>query len=432
MSILSIALVAACVASVAIGVPLEIAALISAAAAIFAIMPFEEAYSFLGYRVVHSADDYVMAAVAMLALAGELHRVMGAEIAVRRLLQTVMAGRRATPLFVPVVGQLLQGALLMRLGLSLDAEAKSEAREMLPSMERQKVALPLAWTCISAGAGSALLMPPCFAAVLMGLLYGVSIANQMLVLLPVGVVLALLLIVQVHLAARSCAPLQPVPPLSKHRLFQFWRDQQGVTWLLLTPLSVLVALASGISTPTESLGFIGAAAFAAAWAQPVRPRIKDVVAALLRASTVTGRFMLLVLAGSILAAALNIGQAPIDAGRLTGWPGIAVAGIFALMAPALLGWIAGVPGAMVLSVCLIGPAVGELANLSVFAVQVGLAAAIGATARLVLRAPLGLETEPWGRRGRHALFATGPLLAAWGLLSAWPRLVLALPEWLLV
>jgi hypothetical protein len=72
-----------------------------------------------------------------------------------------------------------------------------------------------------------------------------------------------------------------------------------------------------------------------------------------------------------------------------------------------------------------------LANPDVFVAQVGLAAAIGATARLVLRAPRGLEATTWPSRWRHALFATAPLLLAWGSLSIWPRFVLALPEWLL-
>jgi TRAP-type C4-dicarboxylate transport system permease large subunit/TRAP-type C4-dicarboxylate transport system permease small subunit len=367
------------------------------------------------------SEVYVVT-IAMLALAGELARVVNAELGLRRFVQSMVAGARSAPISAPIIASFLQGPLLMRSGRSYEGEIAREASEMLNVMESQGVNRDLAWNALAAGGACALVMAPSFLGLIAGTASDTSIGQIWVVTIVPGIVLATILIVVATIISRISGQIHTAPRLEPSRLYQAWRDLGGIAALLLTPLCVLGFIAAGFSTPTEVAGLVALSGFAVAFVQPVRPRLKDVLTAMQRSAVVVGDLVFAFAAATTIIFVLReLNLMP------TGHPSAWTTVLCGLLLPALLAFLFDVPVALVLSSMFL-PLLGTMSEAQSAApilrtLMLILAALIGAMTRACVFPPAVLELQLAAARMWSICWII-PLLLVWLLVLFAPQIVL--------
>src|SRR5262249_24538199 len=164
----------------------------------------------VGLLVWPGFSDLHVATIAMFALAGELARVVNAELGLRRLLQSVLAGTRFTPIVAPLLAAALQGPLFMRSGRSFEGELAREASEMLHVMESQGVDRGAAWGALAAGGACALLLAPSFLSIIVSTAFNQSIYYFWLgVFTPAAVLLTAMIAIAIVVSRMS--KIAPAP-----------------------------------------------------------------------------------------------------------------------------------------------------------------------------------------------------------------------------
>lgn len=373
-------------------------------------------------QIQQATVSYVWMALVGLAVGGEVNRVSGAEIGVRRLVQSIFAGKRSAPTVVPLLSSALQGPLLLRCGLSVDAETRREAMMVLPTLEIQGVPPLQAWGVLTAGSCCALLLVPGFLTFIAAAAFEMSIVRLLAHMIMPSVLLLLLCLAIAAIMGRRLRSMAPLPNRERRGL-AVWRDLEGVVAKIVGLLMVLSAIFQGISTPTEAAAIIVMVMLFAAWIQRQRPRPKDLRFALEEAAKTVASFLLTLIAATVLSAALTTMGLPDDAAGTAEALGIFAPFVLLLILPAALSALFGIPAALVLCGAMVGPyvpvsglAAPELVVLVCFAVVVG------ECAKTTLRPPAGAFTS-------HMAMERLPITCLWcaPLLLAWVVAYLA-PE----
>jgi TRAP-type C4-dicarboxylate transport system permease large subunit/TRAP-type C4-dicarboxylate transport system permease small subunit len=366
--------------------------------------------------------------IAMMAMAGELARVTNSELRIRRLVQSIFAGTRWAPVSAPILASALQGPVLLRSGRSIEGEVAREASEMLGIMESQGVDRGSAWNALAIAEACALLLPPSFLAVIAAtMLFSESVIRLWLSMVVPGVVLtAVLVFVAPVISARKNNQMHPAPKLKKSRVYQIWRDLEGMAFLF-APLLILSAASIGVATISEAAGWIALQGFFFAFVQPVRPRFKDILTALRRSVIVAADLVFAVAAaGATTFVLLRLGWGSAAA------PSLATTILCGLLLPALISFFFGVPIALVLSSAFL-PLIGTVVDVPIGVSLIKFlllmfAALLGGTIRVCLLSPSSLGLTLTTTRIRSVSIWVLPLLLLWVVVWFSPGIITWLPD----
>jgi len=359
-----------------------------------------------GMIVQEVFSGFYFAAISMLALAGELARVVNAELGIRRLVQSIFAGARSAPVAAPIIAASMQGPLLMRSGRSFEGEIAREASEMLNVMERQGVERGLAWNALAAGGACALVLPSSLG-LIAAAAFEITVDRIWIAMIVPGVILA------------TALALIAIASHARRVGFILRRSSNH------TPLFVLYSISSGILIPAEVGGFVALSGFAVAFAQPVRPRLKDILTAVQRSVVVVGDLAFSVASASTIVFVFDMLHWT-PAAHPSAWT-IVLCG---LLLPALLAFLFDVPVALVLS----SVSLPLLATVSKThsvpsalqpVMMIICAALIGTLMRACLLPPPVLELRLAPARVWSACWAI-PFLLVWILVLLAPQIVLAI------
>lgn len=393
-----------------------------------AVVGADNAAQFAAGRISGTLQNPALSTIAMLALAGELNRVMGAGAATQRLAQSIFAGWRAAPLLAPLVGVALQGPLYLRSGRALMAESAQDAKEMVPAMAAQGVPKLHAWAGLAAGGTCALAWPVGYVAVIAAIAFGQSTVRVMLSLMLPWVILIALFATCAILASRSGITVQAAPVLGSPRVYFIWRDYDTVSRQLTSPLFVMGAIFFGLTTSSEIGALVAMSGFAIAWLQPLRPRFKDLIAAFTQAAIVSIELCFLIAAADLFASSVSLLVHPSEiAGYISGLmpPGLVSTICFALIAA--LAFVLGIPAALVLCAPLLAALMPNW-NMTPTTVCVVCFALLGATLREILLAPGGSATGSLSNRLTLAAFWCIPIAILIAAILLRPEITLSLPR----
>jgi TRAP-type C4-dicarboxylate transport system permease large subunit len=379
----------------------------------------------------NAASSDSLVTIAMIAIAGELNRVMGAEAAVYRVTQSMLAGQRAAPVLAATLGSAMQGLLYLRSGRSHSAEVSRDMSFMLEASEEQGLSRVGLWSALNAGGVVALAWPIGLITVVAGHAFDLSVARLIVMLLVPWTLLFLVTIFVALLVGHTTSSLRQAPALGPSRMFQVWKDSDGIAKQLFLPLWVLAALTGGLMTPTEIGSWIAATGFLAAWLQPIRPRFKDLTAAFVQAAILTVDIVLLIVAMTLLILLLRN-----EPGMAVAWMAIAeilaregmVAIALALVMAFSISFLLGAP----VAILALAPLAGLLTSSStpIVAVLIIWATLLGVSVRGALLPVGGSGLAPFGTRLRHGAIASLPALVTGGILMLVPEISLSLDKYI--
>ncbi|MCL2001387.1 MAG: TRAP transporter large permease, partial [Planctomycetes bacterium] len=291
------------------------------------------------------------------------------------------------------------------------------------------------FTCAITAASSTIgpIIPPSLPMVIYGVLAEASVGGLFVGGIIPGLLMAVTLMIMVrHYAIKNNYPHEPVPSIG-----DVWRAFYKAFWALMTPLLLLVGIASGVFTPTEAAVF--AAFFALFLGLFVYRELtfKDIPKTILTTTETNGVILALVMTAVLFAWSLSVAQIPQTIGAylisLNYHPLVIlfVINIFLIFVGCFMEAIA----AMMILVPILYPVAQ---NLGISSIQFGII--------VILNLMIGTLTPPIGvvlfvisnvakisfeRVARATLPFLVPLLVVLALVTIWAPITTFLPYWLL-
>ncbi len=311
------------------------------------------------------------------------------------------------------------------------ATAATMASVALPEMRRYRYDMELATGCVAAGGSLGMLIPPSIVFIVYAILTEQSIGKLFLAGVAPGLLIALLFCAVIYVTCRRRPALGPPGPAFT------WRERlaalQGVWETVLLFALVMGAMFLGFCTATEaaSIGAAGALLIALAKGKLTWPVWRQCVLETLRTSCMV---MTIVAGAVVFGRFMAVTQVPAAAARaltdlaLPGWTVMGLILVFYLVGGCFLDALA----LDILTIPILYPVVQALGyDLIWFGVMIVVVTQIG-----VITPPVGVNAYvvsgmardvPLEKVFKGSLPFVGALVAAAGLLTAFPRLVLFLP-----
>lgn len=198
-------------------------------------------------RIFTGIDSFPLLAIPFFIMAGEVMDVAGISLRLVNLARALVGHLRGG------LGQVVIVAEIFFSGISgaTAADVAALGSILIPAMQKAGFSVERATAIVCAACGMGILVPPCLAMVIYGVISGVSIGALFAAGFLPAFVMALALAVQIYIQARrEKMTVEPRMPAS-----QIWLAFKQSFWALLTPIIIMGGILGGIFTPTESAVF---------------------------------------------------------------------------------------------------------------------------------------------------------------------------------
>jgi tripartite ATP-independent transporter DctM subunit len=286
--------------SMAIGVPIAFALLVSGIALMWHLDLFDA--QILAQNVISGADSFPLLAVPFFMLAGELMNAGGLSKRIVDLALALVGHKRGGLGYVTIVAACLMAAL----SGSAVADTAALAALLLPMMVKAGHDKTRAGGLIASAGIIAPIIPPSIGFIIFGVTANVSISKLFLA----GIVPGLLMGVSIAVAWYLVAKREQVTPPPKASRAECWAALKESTWALFLPVIVLVGLRFGIFTPTVAA--VVAAVYALFVATVVYRELKfsELYKVFVSAGLTTAIIMFLVAAAMVTAWLITVAELP--------------------------------------------------------------------------------------------------------------------------
>jgi len=284
----------------AIGIPL---AFCMGMSSIIAILAREMlSFNLIANRIIYGTDSFVLLAVPLFILAGDLMEFGGIA---RRLVALARAfvGHFRGGLGITVVGSEM---LFSGISGSTTADVSAMTSMLLPSMKRAGYTAEYAIAIVSAASALGILVPPCIVMVVFGAMANVSVAALFMAgFLPAFVLAGILIALLYYQARKMGFPRDPKIDL----LTKFKRLREAAVPLAM-PIIIFGGILGGIFTPTEAAAVAVVYAFFVGVFVYKEIPLKDVPRILVKTCTTTGMILFLIGVSSIFSYLLAVERVP--------------------------------------------------------------------------------------------------------------------------
>ena len=294
------ALAAAFILQIVGGVPIAFGMLSSAL--LFVLLkggiPLTMLPQFLGGGV----DSFPLLAVPFFILAGALMETGGISMRLVNLAKDLVGWVRGGLGMVVVVSEYLFSGI----SGSTTADVSAIGSLMIPAMVKAGYKPELAVSIVSAASSMGILVPPCIAMIILGVLTGLSVGALFVGGFLPAAVIALMIMSYIYIQARRTGlPAEP-RPTPRHVLLVFGR----ATIPIMMPVIIFGAILGGVATPTEASAVAVLYAFLVGVLVYKEIKLRDVPKVLTGTVVTTGMVMFIIAAATVLAWNLTRENAP--------------------------------------------------------------------------------------------------------------------------
>lgn len=295
------ALAVAFVAQIVGGVPIAFGMLSSAL--LFVLLkggvPLTMMPQFLGGGV----DSFPLLAVPFFILAGALMETGGISMRLVNLAKDLVGWVRGGLGMVVVVSEYLFSGI----SGSTTADVSAIGSLMIPAMVKAGYRPELAVSIVSAATSMGILVPPCIAMIILGVLTGLSVGALFAGGFLPAAVIALMIMISIYVEARRTGlPAEP-RPTPRHVALVFWRAIIPI----MMPVIIFGAILGGVATPTEASAVAVLYAFLVGVLVYKEIRLHDVPKILTDTAVITGMVMFIIAAATVLSWILTRENAPV-------------------------------------------------------------------------------------------------------------------------
>jgi tripartite ATP-independent transporter DctM subunit len=399
-----------------------------AALALLLVLGRDLPLTLVPHQMVAATDSFLLLAVPLFFLAGELMNAGGITSRLVRFAGCLVGHIRGGLAYVVIVSSMIMSGF----SGSAVADASAVGSVLIPSMKRQGYHPGFAAAVTAAAATSGPIIPPSIPMVIFAAVAETSLGALFLAGMVPGLVMGVYLMGTAYwISRRRGYPTQPRVPAA-----ELLRATADAFWALLAPVVVLGGILAGAVTPTEAAGLAVLYALIVGLFIHRELRWRDIPRLLRESAVATGVVMIIVAASGIMAwevANLRIGEQVVSAilaVTTQPWTILLLINVFFLAVGCVLDPLA----AMIIFVPVLLPLARQLGlDLTHFGLVVVLNLTIG-----LLTPPVGyllyvsstlagVPIEPVVRESRPFLVA---LLVVLALCTYWPAMVLWVPRWL--
>jgi tripartite ATP-independent transporter DctM subunit len=248
-------------------------------------------------------DSFPLLAVPFFILAGALMETGGISIRLVNLAKDLVGWVRGGLGMVVVVSEYLFSGI----SGSTTADVSAIGSLMIPAMVKAGYKPELAVAIVSAATSMGILVPPCIAMIILGVLTGLSVGALFAAGFLPAAVIALMIMIFIYIAARRTGlPAEP-RPTPRHVALVFWR----AIIPMMMPVIIFGAILGGVATPTEASAVAVLYALLVGVLVYKEIKLRDVPKILTDTVVTTGMVMFIIAAATVLAWNLTRENAPV-------------------------------------------------------------------------------------------------------------------------
>lgn len=248
-------------------------------------------------------DSFPLLAVPFFILAGALMETGGISMRLVNLAKDLVGWVRGGLGMVVVVSEYLFSGI----SGSTTADVSAIGSLMIPAMVKAGYKPELAVAIVSAATSMGILVPPCIAMIILGVLTGLSVGALFAGGFLPAAVIALMIMIFIYIAARRTGlPAEP-RPTPRHVALVFWR----AIIPMMMPVIIFGAILGGVATPTEASAVAVLYALLVGVLVYKEIKLRDVPKILTDTVVTTGMVMFIIAAATVLAWNLTRENAPV-------------------------------------------------------------------------------------------------------------------------
>ncbi|MHB1007291.1 MAG: TRAP transporter large permease [Chloroflexota bacterium] len=267
-------------------------------------VPLTSMAQFLGGGV----DSFPLLAVPFFILAGALMETGGISMRLVNLAKDLVGWVRGGLGMVVVVSEYLFSGI----SGSTTADVSAIGSLMIPAMVKAGYKPELAVSIVSAASSMGILVPPCIAMIILGVLTGLSVGKLFAAGFLPAAVIALMIMLFIYIEARRTGlPAEP-RPTPRHVALVFWRAIIPI----MMPIIIFGAILGGIATPTEASAVAVLYGFLVGVLVYREIQWRDIPKILTDTVVTTGMVMFIIAAATVLAWNLTRENAPVALAQL--------------------------------------------------------------------------------------------------------------------
>ncbi|ENO98228.1 TRAP transporter large permease subunit [Thauera phenylacetica] len=290
----------ALIGSMALGIPIAFALLITAVALMIHLDFFDA--QIIAQNLINGADSFPLLAVPFFLLAGEVMNAGGLSKRIVNVALTFVGHVKGGLGYVAIFASVL----LASLSGSAVADSAALAALLVPMMVRAGHDRARSCGLIASGGIIAPVIPPSIGFVVFGVASGVSISKLFLAGIAPGAMMGLALVIVWTLVSRKENTETLPRSSSKERLHAILDG----SWALMLPVIIIVGLKMGVFTPTEAAVVAAVYSLFVAVFVYKELKLKDILPVFIQAATTTAVVMFLVAAAMVTAWLITIADLP--------------------------------------------------------------------------------------------------------------------------
>ena len=290
----------ALIGSMALGIPIAFALLITAVALMIHLDFFDA--QIIAQNLINGADSFPLLAVPFFLLAGEIMNAGGLSKRIVNVALTFVGHVKGGLGYVAIFASVL----LASLSGSAVADSAALAALLVPMMVRAGHDRARSCGLIASGGIIAPVIPPSIGFVVFGVASGVSISKLFLAGIAPGAMMGLALVIVWTLVSRKENTETLPRSSSKERLHAILDG----SWALMLPVIIIVGLKMGVFTPTEAAVVAAVYSLFVAVFVYKELKLKDILPVFIQAATTTAVVMFLVAAAMVTAWLITIADLP--------------------------------------------------------------------------------------------------------------------------
>lgn len=290
----------ALIGSMALGIPIAFALLITAVALMIHLDFFDA--QIIAQNLINGADSFPLLAVPFFLLAGEIMNAGGLSKRIVNVALTFVGHVKGGLGYVAIFASVL----LASLSCSAVADSAALAALLVPMMVRAGHDRARSCGLIASGGIIAPVIPPSIGFVVFGVASGVSISKLFLAGIAPGAMMGLALVIVWTLVSRK-ENTETLPRASRKERLHAILDG---SWALMLPVIIIVGLKMGVFTPTEAAVVAAVYSLFVAVFVYKELKLKDILPVFIQAATTTAVVMFLVAAAMVTAWLITIADLP--------------------------------------------------------------------------------------------------------------------------